>query len=114
VSGTVADVGQAQARMEQVVYGYVTLATLAGLGEEPYLDQLKLLVAGDRMDEAHVRDVTQSVRRFVEGRGGSVRRVDVPRPGQHPHAELMGLLLLLMAASGSSRWRSAGCWSSTC
>jgi putative ABC transport system permease protein len=100
VSGTVADVGQAQARMEQVVYGYVTLATLAGLGEEPYLDQLKLLVAGDRMDEAHVRDVTQSVRRFVEGRGGSVRRVDVPRPGQHPHAELMGLLLLLMAAFG--------------
>ncbi|HVQ27446.1 MAG TPA: ABC transporter permease, partial [Planctomycetota bacterium] len=100
VSGTVADVGQAQARMEQVVYGYVTLATLAELGEEPYLDQLKLLVAGDRMDEAHVRGVVEDVRRFVEARGGSVRRVDVPKPGQHPHADLMGLLLLLMAAFG--------------
>jgi putative ABC transport system permease protein len=100
VSGTVADVGQAQARMEQAVYGYVTLATLAELGEEPYLDQLKLLVAGDRTDEAHVRGVADSVRRFVEGRGGRVRRVDVPRPGQHPHADLMGLLLLLMAAFG--------------
>lgn len=100
VSGTVADVGQAQARMEQVVYGYVTLATLAELGEEPYLDQLKLLVAGDRTDEAHVRGVAESVRRFVEGRGGRVRRVDVPKPGQHPHADLMGLLLLLMAAFG--------------
>jgi hypothetical protein len=100
VSGTVADVGQAQARMEQVVYGYVTLATLAELGEEPYLDQLKLLVAGDRMDEAHVRGVVEDVRRFVEARGGSVRRVDVPKPGQHPHADLMGLLLLLMASFG--------------
>jgi putative ABC transport system permease protein len=100
VSGTVADVGQAQARMEQVVYGYVTLATLAELGEQPYLDQLKLLVAGDRMDEAHVRGVVEGARRFVEGRGGSVRRVDVPKPGQHPHADLMGLLLLLMASFG--------------
>ena len=77
-----------------------TLATLSELGEEPYFDQLKLLVAGDRMDEAHVRGVAESVRRFVEGRGGRVRRVDVPKPGQHPHADLMGLLLLLMAAFG--------------
>jgi putative ABC transport system permease protein len=100
VSGTVADVGQAQARMEQVVYGYMTLATLAELGEEPYLDQLKLVAAGDRMDETHVREVVEAVRGFVENRGARVRRVDVPKPGQHPHADLMGLLLLLMAAFG--------------
>jgi len=100
VSGTVADFGQAQARMEQVVYGYITLATLGELGEQPYLDQLKLLVAGDRLDEAHVRSVAESVRRFVEGRGHDVRRVEVPKPGQHPHADLMGLLLLLMASFG--------------
>ena len=52
------------------------------------------------MDEAHVRGVVEDVRRFVEARGGSVRRVDVPKPGQHPHADLMGLLLLLMASFG--------------
>ena len=50
VTGSVHDVGQAQARMENVVYGYVTLETLALLGEEPYLDQLKILVSGDRFD----------------------------------------------------------------
>ena len=35
-SGTVKDVGQAQARMENAVYGYINLDTLAQLGEEPY------------------------------------------------------------------------------
>ena len=47
-SGTVKDVGQAQARMENAVYGYINLDTLAQLGEEPYLDQLKIVVAGVR------------------------------------------------------------------
>lgn len=32
VSGRVHDVGQAQARMENTVYGYITVDTLAGLG----------------------------------------------------------------------------------
>src|SRR6185369_10546726 len=45
ISGGVHDVGQAQARMENVVYGYITLDTLAQLGEQPYLDQLNILVA---------------------------------------------------------------------
>ena len=52
LTGTVKDVGQAQARMENIVYGYITLATLAQLGEEPYLNQLKILVAENRFDEA--------------------------------------------------------------
>src|SRR5512133_3548752 len=42
VSGSVHDVGQAQARMENIVYGYITLDTLADLGEQPYLDRLAL------------------------------------------------------------------------
>src|SRR5262249_61672030 len=30
----------------------------------------------------------------------AVRRVDVPKPGEHPHAAIMGLLLLSMASFG--------------
>src|SRR5262249_16177189 len=56
-SGAVKDVGQAQARMENAVYGYINLDTLEQLGEEPYLDQLKIVVDGNRFDEAHVRSV---------------------------------------------------------
>src|SRR6185436_1939213 len=100
IRGSVHDVGQAQARMENVVYGYITLETLAQLGEEPYLDQLNILVAENRFDEPHIRSVTAQVRAFLESRGHAVRRVDIPRPGKHPHADINGLLLLTMAAFG--------------
>jgi len=100
VAGSVHDVGQAQARMENAVYGYVTLETLADLGEEPYLDELKILAATNRYDEAHVRRVADEVRSYVESRGHAVRRMDVPRPGKHPHADLMGMLLLSMSSFG--------------
>src|SRR5215217_7657513 len=57
ISGSVHAVGQAQARMENMVYGYINLATLVQLGEKPYLDQLNILVAENRFDENHIRRV---------------------------------------------------------
>jgi putative ABC transport system permease protein len=100
VSGTVHDVGQAQARMENIVYGYITQDTLPQLGEEASLDQLKIVVAGDRFDEGHVRTAAGQIRQWVEGRGHPVRRMEVPIPGKHPHADIMGLLLLAQASFG--------------
>ena len=100
VSGSVPDVGQAQARMANLVYGYISPETLGRLGEEPYFDQLKILVAGDRMDEKHVREVAADVARFLESRGHAIRRVDVPKPGEHPHARITGVLLLSMSSFG--------------
>src|SRR5438045_5294863 len=89
LTGRVHDVGQPQARMENSVYGYITLDTLARLGQQPYLDQLNILVAQNRLDERHIRSVAQDVKTQVESRGHTVRRVDIPRPGKHPHADLM-------------------------
>jgi putative ABC transport system permease protein len=99
-SGSVKDVGQAQARMENIVYGYINLDTLAQLGEEPYLDQLKIVVDSNQYDEMHVRNVTADVQKLIESRGHEVRRVDIPEPGKHPHSSLMGLLLLAMSSFG--------------
>jgi len=100
VSGKVHDVGQAQARMENSVYGYITLETLSQLGEEPYLDRLNILVAERRFDENHIRSVAADVKKLVEGRGHPVHEVDIPRPGKHPHNDLMGVLLLTMSTFG--------------
>jgi putative ABC transport system permease protein len=100
VSGGVHDVGPAQARMENTVYGYITPDTLPQLGEQPYLDELKILVAENRFDEKHVRDVAAHVKTLVESRGHPIRGVDVPRPGKHPHADLMDGFLLAMASFG--------------
>ncbi|HEY3581949.1 MAG TPA: FtsX-like permease family protein [Pyrinomonadaceae bacterium] len=100
VSGSVHDVGQAQARMENIVYGYINLATLAQLGERPYLDRLNILVADNRFDENHIRKVAADVKSVIEARGHEVSRVDVPTPGKHPHSVIMGVLLLAMSSFG--------------
>ncbi|HLM24697.1 MAG TPA: FtsX-like permease family protein [Pyrinomonadaceae bacterium] len=100
ISGSVHDVGQAQARMENIVYGYINLATLAQLGEEPYLNQLDILVAENRFDENHIKHVVSDVEEVIKSRGHEVRRVDIPSPGKHPHSDLMGILLLAMSSFG--------------
>jgi putative ABC transport system permease protein len=100
VAGSVHDVGQAQARMENIVYGYATPATLQQLGEEPFFNQVKIVVAGNNFDEKRVRSVAADVKRVIEAQGHPVTRVDVPPPGKHPHADIMGLLMLSLASFG--------------
>ena len=100
VSGRVHDVGQAQARMENIVYGYINLATLVQLGEEPYLDQLNILVRNNGFDKQHIERVAAEVKTLIESRGRHVRRVDIPSPGKHPHSDLTGILLLAMSSFG--------------
>jgi putative ABC transport system permease protein len=100
VAGRVHDAGQAQARMENVVYGYITPETLVELGETAVLDRLYVIASGNRFDEKRVRRVAGDVKAWLESQGHAVRRMDVPPPGEHPHAAIMGVLLLAMAAFG--------------
>jgi len=100
VSGGVHDVGQAQARMENMVYGYVSRATLAQLGEAPVLDRVLITVDGNALDERHINNVAQRVSGVMNARGHHVTRTDIPTPGKHPHADIMGMLLLSLAAFG--------------
>ena len=100
ISGRVHDVGQAQARMENMVYGYINLATLVQLGEKPYFDRLNILVRDNRFDEDHIRRVAAGVKTLIESRGHEVWRVDIPAPGKHPHSDLTGILLLAMSSFG--------------
>jgi putative ABC transport system permease protein len=83
-----------------MVYGYVARETLIDLGEEARLDQLVFVAAEQRLDEQHVRRVAEEVAAWLDSRGHAVRRVDVPPPGKHPHADIMGLLLLVQASFG--------------
>jgi putative ABC transport system permease protein len=100
ISGRVHDVGQAQARMENIVYAYANLETLVQLGEKPFFDRLNILVAENRFDENHIRKVAGDVKTLIESRGREVWRVDVPAPGKHPHSDLTGILLLAMSSFG--------------
>ena len=100
ISGSVHDVGQAQARMENIVYGYINLATLVQLGEEPRFDRLNILVAQNRFDEDHIRRVATDVEQLIKSRGHKVWRIEIPEPGKHPHSDLTGILLLAMSSFG--------------
>jgi putative ABC transport system permease protein len=100
VAGSVKDVGKAQARMENLVYGYVAAETLPLLGEQAFLDQIDILAAGDPFDEKNVRAAAAEVEAFLRGSGRELESVSVPEPGRHPHADLMAMLLLAMAAFG--------------
>jgi putative ABC transport system permease protein len=86
--------------MENIVYGYINLATLAQLGEKPDLDQLNILVAQNRFDENHIKRVVADVEQLIRSRGREVRRIDIPAPGKHPHSDLTGILLLAMSSFG--------------
>ena len=100
ITGSVHDVGQPQARMENLVYGYATIATLEALGEEAYFDEMAMKVADHPLDKAHINDVANTIAALVENRGQQVSRIHIPEPGQHPHAGIMGLLMLTNAAFG--------------
>jgi putative ABC transport system permease protein len=100
ISGSVHDVGQAQARMENIVYGYINVDTMVQLGEEPAFDQLNILVAQNRYDENYIKRVVAGVEQTIESRGKQVWRIDIPTPGKHPHSDLTGILLLSMSSFG--------------
>jgi ABC-type antimicrobial peptide transport system permease subunit len=86
--------------MENMVYGYINVATLVQLGEEPTLNELNILVAQNRFDESHIRRVAGDVQQFIKNSGHQVFRVDIPAPGKHPHSDLTGALLLAMSSFG--------------
>lgn len=100
ISGRVHDVGLAQARMENSVYGYITLQTLAQLRLRPVLDLLYIQVATNKYDEAHIRRVAETLKERLEAAGFTVHGVEIPVPGKHPHADLMQVLLAAMFSFG--------------
>jgi putative ABC transport system permease protein len=100
VSGRVHDVGQPQARMENSVYGYINVYTLAEIAGNPSLDLLLIQVAHDQYNQNHIRQVAARVKQRLEAEGHPVNEVDFPVPGKHPHADLMGGLLLAISSFG--------------
>jgi putative ABC transport system permease protein len=100
VSGTVHDPGLAPAWQEQMGYGYITLDTLATLGEPAVLDELKLSVGTRPFDQAFVTRTTLGVVSWLHSQGREVVEVQVPPPGKHPHQGQMTALLTIFMVFG--------------
>jgi putative ABC transport system permease protein len=100
ITGIVHDAAQAPGWQDRVVYGYVTLNTLAWLGETPNFNELRILVSQNALDVPHITEVAYQVKDFVEQQGRVVSTVSVPKPGEHPHTDQMNSLLFFFEAFG--------------
>ncbi|MBI5031220.1 MAG: FtsX-like permease family protein [Chloroflexi bacterium] len=100
IAGTVHDPGQAPAWMEQRAYGYITPDTLQMLGELRSLNELKIVVARDALNEVSIRQTAYELKTWLESSGRRVERLEVPAPGEHPHIRQMDSLLFLFEAFG--------------
>jgi putative ABC transport system permease protein len=95
VSGTVHDPGLAPAWQQQTVYGYLTPATLASLGEDARLTTLRIVVRDALHNQAKVDAVATDVASGLRKQGLKVHEVLIPPTGQHPHQTQMTTVLFM-------------------
>jgi putative ABC transport system permease protein len=96
ISGLVHDLHKETSLLTGVPYGYITLDTLEWLGYVREFDELHILVDGDNMDKEHIRNVADVVENQVEKSGRIVYWTWIPTPGEHPIAEVLESLLIVL------------------
>lgn len=100
IAGTVYDGGQAPSWQERRGYGYITLETLAALGEPPLLRELLVQFRPTPQSTAAASQAAARLAGWLTARGHRVDEVRVPRLGHHPHGGLMtGVQLVLLVFS---------------
>jgi putative ABC transport system permease protein len=96
ISGAVHDPSLAPAWQEQTVYGYITPATLAYLGESDTLHILKIIVKDQPRDVAAIDSTVGVLAAWLKGQGRTVEEIRIPPPGRHPHQSQMTAILTLL------------------
>jgi putative ABC transport system permease protein len=101
ITGLVHDPGLAPAWQEQQGYGYVTRETLALLGMEPELHELRIATRARPLDASAVETTSAELARYLSLRGHHVGRIRVPPPGRHPHETQMEGVMFLLVTFGA-------------
>ena len=96
ISGTVHDPALAPAWQEQTVYGYITPATLATLGESETLHILKVILSDEPYNIAAIDSTVSELAVWLKGQGYVVHEIRIPPPGRHPHQSQMNSVLTLL------------------
>lgn len=100
LTGSVHAPGLAPAWMENFAYGFITRETLVQLGGEPSMNELKVSFVDKTLNQNEVRVAATDMRGWMETQGYPVSRIEVPKPGKHPHATQMATLLFLLEVFG--------------
>lgn len=100
ISGTVHAPALAPAWMEDMAYGFISGETYEVIGGKDGLNEFKFVVTENPMNKDHITDIAYSMKDWFEKNGVQVMRVEIPKPGKHPHATQMETLLFLLEAFG--------------
>jgi len=94
------DPSLAPAWQEREGYAYITPATLARLGETGQLGELKIVVAGSPYDQVTIERTTRDLGVWLQQQGRTVRELQIPPAGLHPHqGQMTSMLLMLLSFS---------------
>jgi putative ABC transport system permease protein len=100
VAGLVHDPGLAPSWQERTGYAYITRETLAGLGEPPVLEELRIRLADGRAAMADIEAGAQRLAAWLRAQGHRVQAIQIPPPGRHPHqGQMNGVLWLFLTFS---------------
>ncbi len=96
ISGTVHDPALAPAWQEQTVYGYISPAMLATLGESETLHILKVVVSDEPYNITAIESTVSELAVWLKLQGYVVDEIRIPPPGRHPHQSQMNSVLTLL------------------
>jgi putative ABC transport system permease protein len=108
IAGTLHDPALPPASRGATVYAYATSATVAALGLDGALRQLKLTVRENKFDVEAIEATVAPLALWLQRQGRSVEQIRIPPPGQHPHQKVMAsILIMLLIFSGIALLLSA-------
>jgi len=99
IAGTVHDLAQMPAQMDNSPYGYISLDTLEWFGEPHGFNELHV-VATNRDDKDFAQYVINEVKDKAERSGLTIPMVLAAEPGQIPLDDILQAVLLLMGTLG--------------
>ena len=117
IVGSVHDPSLAPAWQEQTMYGYITPATLAWLGEGDVLHILKIGLRDQPADAATIAADIRDLSGWLTQQGYRVDEIRIPPPLKHPHQSQMNAVLTLLLNWLSREWwttKRPGHWHIRC
>ncbi len=97
IVGTADDVYAKFQTMGGIAHGYITVETLAWLGEPESFNDLRFIVAEHPFNREHIKDISAEVQDKLESANMEIWFNLIPIPGQHPMNFLIDPILALLA-----------------
>lgn len=95
VAGSVVDVGLPQADWENIVYGYISQATLMEMIGENKFNVLKVSLKNTDADPIERQLLAEQIESWLVKAGYQVNSFIVPPKGEHPHANITDGLFMI-------------------